>query len=539
MTELYLLVEGQDDGAVGRHADGPAHRCRRHEHGLFIGLRAGIGGDVDVGNGQSVVVSLAAYEPRRAVGHPADIDQRLVVGLGREAELTVLPATARQVERAYRRVVLAVGGIFNVEDGVGVVMHTQCVRHPQSRVALRGERDFVVVALRAVLPDARSVASVLLSVGVAARQPADGLSIGVVQREQSGILSVAHIVGGTLAAGLVVVQVPAYDVVGGREVGRQLLMAVHADDALGIGQLVLPADEGQHLVVPCGQLHLGSLFIHAPVAHQGACRLNADQVGLRSCRQVELQFEGRFLAVGGGQPGVGRYLEAVGVGRRDNRSPVILPTGEVIAEVLSGRQGHFVALVEEVGIGRDAHLTGSGGLHVGSQTVLRQFNVALLLGGEDDVVDVGRSAIATDALEGDDQGVLSAHHLPRPEAIAAGRARPVVVVVYADVLVAHTQPGFAHDTEVQRDAGLCGTGSKGHGVVLGIDGVVESVGSPVAIVHPVDVVVFLERGTAAVERAVLHCERMVGRRGNGVGRRGRTQHGGRCQQQQAKPLSDG
>ena len=56
-------------------------------------------------------------------------------------------------------------------------------------------------------------------------------------------------------------EIPCHDVVAGREVGHHVLLAVHADGAFGCCGVVFPVGEGENLVVPGGEFHVGTLFI--------------------------------------------------------------------------------------------------------------------------------------------------------------------------------------------------------------------------------------------------------------------------------------
>ena len=186
---LHLVIEGQDDGAIGTHACCIILRIAAHKGGLFIGSTHGIGQYEDFSDGGAVVVTLHTNLLAGAVGHPANPYALLIVGLcGQGKLLGTVPATGGRVERAYLGEVGAVNGVFHVVHTVRIVVVAETRRDDQVLIALRREGDFKIPLLREEFPDAGSILAVLLTVIDATGQPSVGSAVGLPQRQHAGIL---------------------------------------------------------------------------------------------------------------------------------------------------------------------------------------------------------------------------------------------------------------------------------------------------------------------------------------------------------------
>ena len=157
---------------------------------------------------------------------------------------------------------------------------------------------------------------------------------------------------------MVVVEVPAHNVVNSREVGCQVLISIHGDDAFHVCRVVLPTREGHDLVVRGGQFHYFPLFVHALAVDSGAGRNNLHQIALCPLRQCQVQGVGVHFVEGGYQVGILSNIEGIGVRCRNLLAVSVRPGCEMIAEVFCYGECDFITLVEDAGIRGNCQCTG-------------------------------------------------------------------------------------------------------------------------------------------------------------------------------------
>ena len=397
---LHLVVKGQDDRAVSTDACGILCRIARHKRGHLGSSACSIGEHEDISQHRTVAAILNAHLRRIVVRDEANINPVLVVSLCRQVELAVLPSTVRQFVGAKLCEVRAIDTIFCLHNAIGIVVIAQSSREFQVLVALRREAELIVPLVSNGLPNAYAVASVSFSCCHTVSQPCAGCAVSLTYCHDTGILRVSHIVSGTIALRIVVIEVPAHDEVDSREVGREVHRLVHRDHTLCLRAVVLPAGKGQNAVVQGSQLHLGTFLIVVYAVHIVALGQELHQILVGSSLSLHVQRIDVALVVGGNERRIGFDVKGIGIVGRHHVASLVGPGLEVVAEVLDGldgQRGTFVKLRSSwgarhaacsLGTYLDTHRIGGNGLQ-GSLHVAADDDIAesiLLVVGQ--IVDV-------------------------------------------------------------------------------------------------------------------------------------------------------
>ena len=176
--------------------------------------------------------------------------------------------------------------------------------------------------------------------------------------EETGILRVGLEVGGTLRFRRILVEIPTHDIIGSTVVGRDLLVTIHLDGSLGIGGVVVPGDERQDFIIGSRKLHLCSILILMDAIHHMSFRFHRHHMDKGTVGRMEVESVYGGLLINGLQIHTMVYRERIRISLRDIITVGILPSEEMVAEILGRRQRHLRTFIKDGAIGTDRHGAG-------------------------------------------------------------------------------------------------------------------------------------------------------------------------------------